>query len=85
MKEPISMEEHREIGEDLKQIRARLIKYSSRFCETCGATSKAYKRLDKTIQWLDKARSDAEDVMYRDHRCGHTELDIYYGEGNPGR
>ena len=74
----LTIEEHRKIGAELKQIRQYLITLSCKIPNTYGKTSRVGKQAVRAYSGIDPLRSAMENQMYMD--CpGHGDTGIYYG------
>jgi hypothetical protein len=89
MKKKMTYEQHVEAGKLLKQVREALqplfIQVANAYpCNGHGA--KAMKALSKAVTKIDTARSELEELAFRDCGLGFS-LDIYYGnkQGSHGQ
>ena len=76
-KKKLTIEEHKEIGKHLKEIREYLINLSCTVPNTYGKTSSAGKLACKLFENVDALRSVMENQCFRD--CpGEADTDVYY-------
>ena len=85
MKPPkkLTIEEHREIGAELKSIRKYLIALSCKIPNTYGKTSRAGKQSVRAYEGINQLRNVMENQMFVDCQ-GDCDTGIYYGEDSQG-
>lgn len=75
----LTIEEHREIGAELKRIREYLITLSCKIPNTYGKTSRVGKKARWVYEGIDHLRNVMENQMFVD--CPKdSDTKIYYGE-----
>jgi len=77
MKQKLTLEQHREIGTELKRIREYLMHVSILAAKSYGVASKAHRRLDRAYISTDKARSTMDSQCFNDYPADATPQ-IYY-------
>jgi hypothetical protein len=80
----LSIQEHREIGTDLKIINERLLSILVIFANKVGRTKEPYLSLAKAEKFILVGRSQAEELLYRDHQSEDGGLmKAYFGQTTP--
>jgi hypothetical protein len=73
----LSLERHKEIASELKKIRNFILDLTVEFGSAyprSGPPSKALKGLSRAFDGIEKARSHAEDNMFKEHPEASTEI-----------
>jgi hypothetical protein len=78
----LTIEEHRELGAELKTVRSVLMKRSVQVGNTYGVTAKTHRRIDKALRALEGAKSELENQLFLDHPKEATH-GVYYEGGRP--
>jgi hypothetical protein len=81
MKNSMTFEQHVRLGNELKEVREVLMSAQILVANSGhrdARSTKTAKFLERSLDQLDKARSEAEEIMFRDHPAEAT-TGIYYG------
>jgi len=78
MKKKITLERHREIGLLLKGLNKTLCSLSMEFTSAAGRPRKVLNGIAEMQKHLTRVRSEAEEVMARDH-MNDWDVNVYYG------
>jgi predicted nucleic acid-binding Zn-ribbon protein len=73
----LSIEEWKEFGADVKDVRARLMDVSLRISKVLS--KREYRPSAKAIDLLDKVKSDLEDELCRQHPNEKNLTKFFYG------
>ena len=79
-KRKIAQEDWIKIGTSLKKVRKDLLDASIIADDILGITNKNAKQIDKALDFLDQARCDLEDQMFREYPyLSNYWLKLFYG------
>lgn len=74
----LTLAEHKRIGAELREMKCNLQSRYVIVANTIGKTKRPCRDLDRALDLIDRARSDLDDVMFRDYPAEAT-ADFYYG------
>ncbi len=80
MKKPgFTIEEHREVGRDLRQMLQALVQIEVRLCACYGKTKPVSHRTTDAVRAIDALCSKLDDAVCREHPLDDSVLSCYYG------
>lgn len=80
----LTMQEHEQLGEELKYLNEYFINLSNRIAKAYGVSKKSSKTAFKVYDLISRLKSEMEEHCYKDYpKKAHT--DIYYGKSKSSK